>query len=460
MESPAKFKLLIVDDDEEIRSQMKWALIDDYDVHVAEDRATALQVFGDARPFVVLLDLGLPPSPGETTEGLAVLSEVLRAAPQTKVIIISGQSDRGNALRAVSEGAYDFLAKPVQMDELKVLLKRAFYLAQLEREKEDLQRQLLSSSLFEEMLGTSPQMQEVFNSLRKVAKTEAPVLILGESGTGKERAAQAIHNLSSRKAGPFVAINCGAIPEALLESELFGHEKGSFTGAHAQRVGKVETAQGGTLFLDEIGELPQPLQVKFLRFLQERVIQRVGGRKDIPVDCRVVAATNLDLKRAMLDGGFREDLFYRIAVVTVKLPPLRERTGDVLLLAQAFLKRFAAESSREKLRFSSAALRAMQQYHWPGNVRELENRVRRAVIMADKSAITENDLEITPLLTPSAATSLKEAREALEKDMVQKALERHKGNLTQAALDLGISRPTLYDMLEKYKIDGAPIVQA
>ena len=459
MEPPTKARLLIVDDDEEIRSQMKWALIEDYDVHVAEDRTSALQAFANAKPEVVLLDLGLPPSPGEVTEGLGVLTEVLRNGPHTKVIIISGQSDRTNALRAVSDGAYDFLGKPIQMDELKVVLKRAFYLSQLEKDKENLQRQILASSVFEEMLGTSPQMQEVFNSIRKVAKTEAPVLILGESGTGKERAAQAIHNLSARKAGPFVAINCGAIPEALLESELFGHEKGSFTGAHALRIGKVESAQGGTLFLDEIGELPGPLQVKFLRFLQERVFQRVGGRKDIPVDCRVIAATTADLKRAMLDGSFREDLYYRIAVVTLKLPPLRERTGDIPLLAQAFLKRFSLEASKEKARFSSAAVRAMQQYHWPGNVRELENRVRRAVIMAEKAAITESDLEITPLLTPSAATSLKEAREALEKDMVQKALERHKGNLTQAALDLGISRPTLYDMLEKYHISTELVQQ-
>jgi two-component system NtrC family response regulator len=459
MDSPQKSKLLIVDDDEEIRSQMKWALIDDYDVQIAEDRPSALDAFAQRRSDVVLLDLGLPPSPGETTEGLAVLAEIIRVSPQTKVIIISGQSDRGNALRAVSDGAYDFLAKPVQMEELKILLKRAFYLSQLEKEREELQRQLLTSSIFEEMLGTSPQMQEVFNSIRKVSKTEAPVLILGESGTGKERAAQAMHNLSLRKSGPFVAINCGAIPEALLESELFGHEKGSFTGAHAQRAGKVETAQCGTLFLDEIGELPQPLQVKLLRFLQDRVIQRVGGRKDIPVDCRVIAATNADLKRAMLDGGFREDLFYRIAVVTLKLPPLRERVGDVPLLAQAFLKRFAMEASREKVRFSSAAMRAMQQYHWPGNVRELENRIRRAVIMAEKAAISENDLEITPLLTPSAATSLKEAREALEKEMVHKALDRHKGNLTQAALDLGISRPTLYDMLEKYHLGTEHLAQ-
>jgi two-component system NtrC family response regulator len=302
------------------------------------------------------------------------------------------------------------------------------------------------------MLGTSRQMQEVFNSIRKVANTEAPVLILGESGTGKERAAQAIHNLSARKNGPFVAINCGAIPESLLESELFGHEKGAFTGAHAQRLGKFETAQGGTLFLDEVGELPQPLQVKMLRFLQERVIQRIGGRKDIPIDCRVITATNVDLKKAMMEGKFREDLFYRIAVVILRLPPLRERSGDAALLAQAFLKRFSAESGKEKLRFSSNALKAIQNYNWPGNVRELENRVRRAIIMAEKSVITESDLEITPLLTPIAATSLKEAREALEKEMATNAMTRHKGNLTQAAADLGISRPTLYEMLERYGI--------
>ncbi|MGN6386820.1 MAG: PEP-CTERM-box response regulator transcription factor, partial [Verrucomicrobiota bacterium] len=413
----AKKPLLIVDDDEDIRSQMKWALLDDYEVQLAEDRPSALSVFAASHPEVVILDLGLPPAPGEITEGLATLSEMLRTAPHTKVIIASGQSDRSNALKAISEGAYDFLAKPVQMEEIKVLLKRAYYLAQLEKDKEELEKQLLSTSTFQGMLGTSRQMQEVFNSIRKVANTEAPVLILGESGTGKERAAQAIHNLSTRKNGPFVAINCGAIPESLLESELFGHEKGAFTGAHAQRLGKFETAQEGTLFLDEVGELPQPLQVKMLRFLQERVIQRIGGRKDIPIDCRVITATNVDLKKATMEGKFREDLFYRIAVVILRLPPLRERSGDAALLAQAFLKRFSAESGKEKLRFSSNALKAIQNYNWPGNVRELENRVRRAIIMAEKAVITEADLEITPIVTPIAATSLKVAREALENEM-------------------------------------------
>jgi two-component system NtrC family response regulator len=442
-------KLLIIDDEEEIRSQMKWGLVDDYEVYLAEDRPTGLAAFQAQLPDVVLLDLGLPPSPGDTSEGLAALVEILRSRPATKVIISSGQSDRANALKAVSEGAYDFLAKPVEIEELRIILRRAFYLADLEREHRVLQEQVAPDS-FQGMLGTSTAMQEVFGAIRKVATTEVPVLVLGESGTGKERAAQAIHNLSKRKDGPFVAINCGAIPENLLESELFGHEKGSFTGAHAQRLGKVETAQGGTLFLDEIGELPQALQVKFLRFLQERVIQRVGGRKDIPVDIRLVAATNADLAKSMADGKFREDLFFRLAVVKMKLPPLRDRFGDVPLLAQAILKRFASENGNEKLKFSPTAIRAMEQYHWPGNIRELENRVRRAAIMAEGSRITDEDLELTTTTGPLAGITLKEAREALEKDYLNRALKRNKGNISAAATELGISRPTIYELMEKF----------
>jgi two-component system NtrC family response regulator len=444
-----KNPLLIVDDDEEIRSQMRWALTEDYEISLAEDQRSALALFAAQKPAVVLLDLGLPPSPGEPTEGLAILAEMLRIAPHTKIIIISGQSEKTNAYRAISDGAYDFLSKPVQMDELKIILRRAFYLAQLEKEKQDIQSQLISTT-FEQMLGSSPQMQDVFASIRKVAATEAPVLILGESGTGKERAAQAIHNLSARNTGPFVAINCGAIPEALLESELFGHEKGSFTGAHAQRVGKVETAQGGTLFLDEIGELPQPLQVKLLRFLQERAIQRIGGRKDIAIDCRVVTATNSDLKKAMVDGRFREDLYYRIAVVTLRLPPLRDRTGDIPLLAQSFLKKFSADPAQEKKKFSAGALRVLEQYHWPGNVRELENRVRRALIMSESNRVSEADLELTAAHVPLSGRTLQEARDELEKHLVTQALERHKGNISATAKDLGISRPTLYELLEKF----------
>jgi two-component system NtrC family response regulator len=454
-----KRKLLIIDDDEDIRSQMKWGLADEYEVYLAEDRASGVAVFQADAPEVVLLDLGLPPSPGDPSEGMAALSEMLRLGPGSKIIIASGQSERGNALRAVSEGAYDFLSKPVQMDELKVILKRAFYLSGLEREHHLLERQVHSDS-FQGMLGTSPAMQEVFNQIRKVAATEVPVLILGESGTGKERAAQAIHNLSKRKDGAFVAINCGAIPEALLESELFGNEKGAFTGATTQRVGKVETAQGGTLFLDEIGELPQPLQVKFLRFLQERVIQRVGGRKDIPVDIRLVAATNADLAKSMAEGKFREDLFFRLAVVKTKLPPLRERFGDIPMLAQSVLKRFTAENGNDKLKFSPSAVRAMEQYHWPGNIRELENRVRRAAIMAEGNRITDHDLELTSSQVALSGVTLKEAREALEKDFITRALNRHKGNISAAATDLGISRPTLYELMEKFGFRKAETVHA
>src|SRR5215471_15308452 len=334
-----KPKLLIVDDDEEIRTQMQWALATDYEVVLAEDRLSALSNFAEQKPSVTLLDLGLPPNPASTDEGLAALSEILARDALTKVIIITGQGERNNALRAVGAGAYDFLPKPVELDVLKPLLKRAFHVAALEREYREMQQQLQGDS-FEGMLGSSPQMQQVFNSIRKVATTDVPVLILGESGTGKEMAALAIHRRGARRDGPFVAINCSAIPETLLESELFGHEKGSFTGAHVQRKGRIETASGGTLFLDEIGELPALLQVKLLRFLQEQCIERVGGRQPIQVDTRIVAATNVDLKKAIGENKFREDLYYRLAVL-VTLPALRDREGDILILANAFLQRQA-----------------------------------------------------------------------------------------------------------------------
>jgi len=318
-----KPRLLIVDDDEEIRTQMKWALSQEYEVTLAEDRASALEAFGDQRPPVVLLDLGLPPHPGTPEEGLAALSEIVAQDSRAKIIIVSGQGEKNNALEAIGAGAYDFLAKPVDVEELKIILKRTFYVAGLEKDYRELQEQVQGDT-FEGMLGTSPQMQEVFGSIRKVATSDAPVLVLGESGTGKEMVALAIHRRSPRKGGPFVAINCSAIPETLLESELFGHEKGSFTGAHVQRKGRIESAAGGTLFLDEIGELPALLQVKLLRFLQEQRLERVGGRTEIQVDTRVVAATNVELKKAIVDGRFREDLFYRLAVVVINLPPLRQ----------------------------------------------------------------------------------------------------------------------------------------
>ena len=442
-----KPELLIVDDDEEIRSQMKWALALDYEVQLAEDRGSALELFKRRRPPVVLLDLGLPPNPGDPKEGLATLAELLGVDRQVKVIIITGQSEKAVALRAVGEGACDFLAKPVEMEELKIILKRAYYMAHLETECRKA-RQRAHEGAFEDMLGTSPAMQEVFGVIRKVATTNAPVLILGESGTGKEMVAQAIHRRSGRSAGPFIPINCGAIPEALLESELFGHEKGAFTGAHAQRMGRIEMAHAGTLFLDEIGELPLALQVKLLRFLQEQTLERVGGRREIQVDTRVIAATNADLTRALREGTYREDLYYRLAVVVVKLPPLRERANDILLLAQSFLQKYAAEMKRSALRFGPEALRALEQHAWPGNVRELENRVKRAVIMAEGNQVSSADLELASPGGPASRT-LKEAREALERDMIQQALRRNRGKISPAAAELGISRPTFYELMIK-----------
>ena len=446
-----KASLLIVDDDEDIRSQMKWALVGDYEVVLAEDRASALERFREQRPAVVLLDLGLPPHPADPEEGFAVLSQLLALDSLAKVIIITGQVEKENALRAIGEGAYDLLCKPVQMEELKVILKRAFYLVHLERDYREMLKRL-DGETFEGMLGISPQMQAVFAAIRKVAVTDVPVLILGESGTGKEVAALALHRRSPRKEGPFVAINCGAIPETLLESELFGHEKGSFTGAHLQRQGRFETAAGGTLFLDEIGELSPPLQVKLLRFLQEKSIQRVGGRQAIQIDARVIAATNSDLKKAIGNGGFREDLYYRLAVVVLALPPLRDRDNDVPFLANALLCKFARENGRETLKFNAEALQALKRHDWPGNIRELENRVKRVVIMAEGPRVTPADLELSEAAAPPPGLNLKEAREALERDFVRRALQRHEGKVSAAATDLGISRPTFYELLEKLGI--------
>ena len=448
-----KSKLLIVDDDEEIRSQMKWGLAEDYETVLAENRPAALEAFKTQRPAVVLLDLGLPPCPGEPTEGLAALLDMLSVDAGTKIIIISGQAERQIAINAVGQGAFGFIAKPVDIAELKVALKHAFYLADLEKDYRALQ-QALKTEMFEHMLGNSPPMRDVFSSIRKVATTDAPVLILGESGTGKEMAALGIHRRSARSTGPFIAINCGAIPENLLESELFGHEKGSFTGAHAQRPGRIESAAGGTLFLDEIGELPLNLQVKLLRFLQEQCIERVGGRKEIRVDTRVIAATNSDLTKALKEGTFREDLYYRLAVVVMRLPALRERTGDIHLLAQAFLKKFGAESSKARIKFAPGAIGAMEKYPWPGNVRELENRVRRAVIMSEGAQVTATDLELREVEAAAASEprTLKEAREALERDLIQRALRRHNGKIAPAAAELGISRPTFYELMEKVGI--------
>ena len=443
-------KLLIVDDDDEIRTQMKWALANDYEILVADNRAGAIEIFRTELPAVVLLDLGLPPQPGTPEEGLATLSDMLGMDRLAKVVIISGQGEKDVALRAIGSGAYDFLYKPVDVEELKLLLRRCFHVAQLEREYREMQ-QLLQGDAFEGMLGTSRPMQTAYDAIRKVATTDVPVLILGESGTGKEMAARAIHQRSSRKNCPFVAINCSAIPETLLESELFGHEKGAFTGAHVQRKGRIETASGGTLFLDEIGEIPLLLQVKLLRFLQEQCIQRVGGRQDIPIETRVIAATNADLKKAMAAGNFREDLFYRLAVVQIVMPPLRDRDNDIPLLAQSFLQRFALQVKKAGLTFDRGAVRALNNHSWPGNVRELENCVRRAVIMAEGKRLTVQDLELTAVASGNVGT-LKEARETVEREIVERMLRKHAGKITNAAAELGISRPTLYELMEKLGI--------
>ena len=446
-----KDKLLIIEDDTELSTQIKWGLGEQYRIFMAEDRVGALEIIKKERPSVVTLDLGLPPDPGGVEEGFGALGEILEHDPLLKVIIITGRQEKQHALEAISRGAYDFLTKPVELEELQVILRRALHVARLERENRELQ-QRSGSDVFEKMLGTSPQIQNVFAMIRKVATTEASVLIAGESGTGKELSARAIHQRSARREGPFVTINCAAIPDTLLESELFGHEKGAFTGAHIQRKGRIEAAQGGTLFLDEIGDLSPHLQAKLLRFLQEQRIERVGGREEIFVDARVLAATNADLTEALRKGHFREDLYYRLGIVVISMPSLRQRDGDVLLLAKAFLQRYALENKKQLMAFTPQALRAIETYSWPGNIREMENRIKRAVIMADDTKVTAADLELTSYYAKYAGQSLKKAREALERDMVQGALARNKGNLTSTASELGVSRPSLYDLMDKLKI--------
>jgi two-component system NtrC family response regulator len=446
-----RLKLLIVEDDEDVRSQMKWALVQDYEILTAGTRAEAMASIRGQQPRVVILDLGLPPHPASTEEGFATLSEAIAADPQIKVVIVTGRAEKEHAMKAIAQGAYDILYKPVQLDELGTILKRAYHVSGLERDHADLQRRM-GEGAFEGMLGTSPKMQEVFATVRKVATTEVPVLITGESGTGKELVALAIHRLSTRKNGPFVVINCGAIPETLLESELFGHEKGSFTGAHVQRKGRIELADKGTLFLDEIGELSLPLQVKILRFLQEQTIERVGGREQLRVDARVIAATNRDLKLAMAEGKFREDLFFRLGVVSVALPSLKERNGDALLMANVFLMRYTKENKKKITGFSTQAAAAIEGYNWPGNVRELENRVKRAVIMAEGRKVSPTDLELEVPKGRFDGLSLREAREALEREIILRVLAKHNDNITRAADELGISRPTLYELMEKLGI--------
>jgi two-component system NtrC family response regulator len=448
----ARPTLLLVEDDAEIREQLKWALASEYTVLEAADRPTAVMLLQSEHPLLVTLDLGLPPNPDDATEGLAALEEFLAADRLTKVIVMTGNSDRANALKAIDLGAYDYLVKPVQLEVLKVVLQRASYLARLERENRGLQEQVTAAASGD-IIGVSAPMQRTFDMIRRVAASEVPVLITGESGVGKELVARSIHLQSSRRAGPFVAINCGAIPETLLESELFGHEKGSFTGAHVQRKGRIESAQGGTLFFDEIGELSLGLQVKLLRFLQEQRIERIGGREEITVDARVIAATNRDLAKAMSEGRFREDLYYRLNVVAIVVPPLRDRAEDIPLLAKAMLHRYAGDSKRKITGFSRQAMMALQAHGWPGNVRELENRMKRALIMAQGPRLTPEDLELSPAIASGERSSLKEARREVEKEIIRRTLAKHEGNITRTAAELGISRPTLHDLISKYSIE-------
>jgi two-component system NtrC family response regulator len=447
----AKPRLLVVDDDEDLRTQMRWALADEFDVALAGDRDAALRAVEETGPALVTLDLGLPPHPGGVEEGFAALEAIQTTGTGAKVIVITGREDRAHALRAVEQGAYDYFVKPIDVDELKVVLRRALRLHTLEAENRELRRRAEPGG-FEGMLGASPKMQEIFASIRKVATVDAPVLLVGESGTGKELVARAVHRLGARSEGPFVPINCAAIPEALLESELFGHEKGAFTGAHTQRRGRIETAHRGTLFLDEIGELPTDLQVKLLRFLQDRQVERVGGRSPIAVDVRVISATNADLAQLMAAGRFREDLYYRIGVVTIALPALRDREDDVILIADTLLHSVNEETGRKRTGFSRDALHALRAHAWPGNVRELENRVRRAAVMAEGAKLTAADLELTEL-APTPRRGLREMRAGLEKDAVRAALKRNRGNVSQTAAELGISRPTLYGLLARFGIE-------
>jgi two-component system NtrC family response regulator len=443
--------LLIVEDDEDIRAQMRWALAADYDVALAFDRASALAAFADRRPVVTLLDLGLPPRPNDPTEGLATLAQILSKDSRARVIVATGQGEKQNALDAVGAGACDFFVKPVDVDALRVVLQRHVHVGQLEQEHRATQEGP-AAPVFEGMLGASAPMSAVFTIVRKAGPTNAPVLVLGESGTGKEMIAQALHRHSPQRGGPFVALNCSAIPDNLLESELFGYERGAFTGAHAMRKGHVESAAGGTLFLDEIGDLPAPLQVKLLRFLQEKTFQRVGGRLEISSDARVVAATNANLDDAVAKGTFREDLYFRLAVIVIKVPPLRARSDDAALMAKEFLRRYGSEHGKARMTFSADALRAIVAHTWPGNVREMQNRIRRAVIMADGKRVTAEDMELAGVLTTPGRATLKEVRESTERELVQEALRRHQGKISAAALELGISRPTLYELMEKLGI--------
>jgi two-component system NtrC family response regulator len=445
-------KLLIVEDDPGLQAQLKWAY-EDFEVIVAGDRASAIAALRSEEPAVVTLDLGLPPDPDGTSEGFAVLDEIMAIKPDTKVVVASGHGARESAQTAIAKGAYDFYQKPIDIESLGMIVRRALHLHRIEAENRALaERSDDGNRVLGGLITAAPEMVRVARTIERVANTNVSVMLLGASGTGKELLAKGLHEASDRAKGNFVAINCAAIPENLLESELFGHEKGAFTGAVKTTEGKIEMANRGTLFLDEVGDIPLPLQVKLLRFLQERTIERIGGRRSIAVDTRIVCATHQDLEAMIGDGRFREDLFYRLAEIVIKIPSLAERPGDAALLAKAFVARFAREMNPQVKGFAPDALAAIDAWGWPGNVRELENRVKRAVIMADAKLIGAEDLDLAPTDEGEAPLNLKSAREHSDRKVIRHALARSEGNISSTARMLGISRPTLYDLLKQYAI--------
>jgi two-component system, NtrC family, response regulator len=444
----ARKPLLIVEDDPALQKQMRWAF-DKYETVVANDRESAIVQLRRCEPAVVTMDLGLPPNPDDPTEGMRLLEEIHALAPDTKVIVLTGQNDRINAVKTISLGAHDFCTKPFELEILTWTIDRAFRVHELQEENRRLQSVQPTPGM-SGIITRDPMMQRICRTIEKVAPTSATVLIHGESGTGKELLARALHDLSPRRGNRFVAINCAAIPETLLESELFGYEKGAYTGAAKQTLGKIEIAHGGTLFLDEIGDLSLSLQAKLLRFLQERVIERIGGRQEIPVDVRIVCATHRSLSDQIAHAQFREDLYYRLAEILIEIPPLRVRQGDAALLAHGFVRAFAAEQRRGAMTLLPDATAAIEAHAWPGNVRELENVIKRAVIMADGPTIGAADVGLAPASLEAGSLNLRQVRDEAEKHAVLRVLGRVNGNLSKAAELLGVSRPTLYDLMQRF----------
>lgn len=451
-----KRTLLVIEDDPGLQSQMKWCFNEDIEVIIAEDNKSALTALRRYEPAVVTLDLGLPPDPGGSSEGFKLLEEILALAPCTKIIIITGREEKENAVRAIGMGAYDFYQKPVDADTLSFVVERAFILARLEQQTREYEKNKAHNNSFG-IITSSPEMLSIIQMIEKVAPSDISTLILGKTGTGKELIAKALHTASNRSDAPFSAINCAAIPENLLESELFGHEKGAFTGAHNLKKGKIEVTDKGTLFLDEIGDMPPALQAKLLRFLQERKIERVGATQEIPIDVRIVCATHQDLRQLISEGQFREDLFYRLSEIIIDVPSLRERHGDSIIIANALLESIATNQGTTKKRFNDEALKAVEQHTWPGNVRELVNKIKRAVIMSNGQYITADDLDLdTDNDEEVMPFNLREVRANAERHAILRALNHCHGKIAQTSRLLGVTRPTLYTLLEKYDIQVKP----